>query len=187
VGASHALDARARGAGAAIVRVCKVRVCEGARRRARGVGVAAGRGRALVSRVHGGGVVGERREAQLDFGRLGSGRRGQRVAAGGQRGHDAAGIGVPAQARWLRGQEDAAQHDGQPVKRFTQRGEKSTNDREVETKSGAEVVRSCTYMLSSTGSVSKPAGRVPGLLSSVRSENRLPDYECAYETAQGPA
>jgi hypothetical protein len=92
-----------------------VRVRECARGRPRWVGVSAGRGRALVSRLHGGsggGVdLGERVEPQLNFGSLGGGGTGERVATRGQRGRDAAGISVPAQAGRLRRQKNAAQHD----------------------------------------------------------------------------
>jgi hypothetical protein len=86
--------------------VVVVRVSEGARRRSRGVGISPRRGRALVSRVHGGGgggaavVVGEGRESELDFCSLGSGAGGQGITSRGQRRHDASGgISVPTQAR----------------------------------------------------------------------------------------
>jgi hypothetical protein len=66
-----------------------VRVRECARGRPRWVGVSAGRGRALVSRLHGGsggGVdLGERVEPQLNFGSLGGGGTGERVEAAGAR------------------------------------------------------------------------------------------------------
>jgi hypothetical protein len=190
VGTSHALGARPRGAGAAIVRGVIVGVCKGARRRPGGVGVAAGRGGALVSRIHCS-VLGQRGQAQLDFGRLGSGRRGQRVAARGQRGSNAAGISVPAQARRLRGQEDAAQHDGQPVKNQTQRGKQSsTNDREVETKSGAEQMRSATYIVEHRKRQASWPVAYQGCCARCGPKAGCPmpaGHECDDDTAQEPA
>lgn len=105
---------RARAVGGIVV----VGVREGARRRPRWVRISPRRGRALVSRVHGA-VLGQRRQPELDFGGLGGRGGGQRVAAGRQRGRDAAGISVPARARRLSGQENAAQHGGQSVKSET--------------------------------------------------------------------
>jgi hypothetical protein len=114
VGGHNTFGARPWGAGA-VGGIVVVRVCEGARGRPRRIGVSPGRGRALVPRLHGGsgsGVgLGGRVEPQLDFGSLGGGGTGERVATRRQRGRDAAGISVPAQAGRLRGQKNAAQHD----------------------------------------------------------------------------
>jgi hypothetical protein len=83
-----------------------------------------------------------------------------------------------AQADRLRGQEDAAQHDCQPVKHET-RGAKGTNEKD-ETE-GAELIRNWTYMLvlicvnHRTSQASRLPTRVPGSWSSVRTEKRQPE------------
>jgi hypothetical protein len=131
VGGNDAVGARPWGAGT-VGRIIVVRVRKRASGGPRGVGISAPRrGRALVSRLHGGGggvgdgvdVVfggdGDALEAELELCGLGGGGTGERVTARGQRGRAATGNGVPAQADRLRGQEDAAQHDCQPVKHET--------------------------------------------------------------------
>jgi hypothetical protein len=191
VGGNDAVGARPRRAGT-VGRIVVVWVRKRAGGSPCGVGVsAARRRRALVSRLHGGGgggvgdgvdVVfggdGDALEAELELRGLGGGGTGQRVAARGQRGRAAAGVGVPAQADRLRGQEDAAQHDCQPVKHET-RGAKGTNEKD-ETE-GAELIRNWTYMLvlicvnHRTSQASRLPTRVPGSWSSVRTEKRQPE------------
>ena len=97
VGAANAVDAGPRRAGTGVGgRVVVVRVGKSARRRPRGVGMSPRGRRALVSRLHDGGlaVVGESRHAQLEFLGLGSGGRGQGIATRGERRRDAAGLGM---------------------------------------------------------------------------------------------
>lgn len=127
-GGREAVGAGAGGGGAvAGVVVGRVGVGKGAGGGAGGVVGAPGRRGAVVSRVH---AAGEGDALELEGRRLGGGRGGQRVAAGGQgRGACDGGIRVAARARGRlgrvrlqsRGEEDAAQHDGQPVKQCNER------------------------------------------------------------------
>lgn len=97
VGASNAVGAGAWRAGTDVRgRVVVIGVGEGARRRPRRVGMSPRGRRALVSRLHDGGlaVVGERRHAQLEFLSLGSGGRGQGIATRGERRRNATGLGM---------------------------------------------------------------------------------------------
>lgn len=120
VGAANAFTTGPWRAGA-VGGIVVVGVGEGASGRPARVRIAAGRGRALVSRLHGGAFgggrggfrtaggsagygradIGEGRQPELELCGLGTGGSGEGVAARGQSRRDATGICVSTQARRL--------------------------------------------------------------------------------------